>query len=1570
MPIENPAPIAYAPDPQEQMRLNPVAATEMAAATAIATQRDDEFARYRTAFSTTGRLQEWKEFQFNYNYARDTQAKDRLYRNLQSRAKELGLPTTDADIVREAGSVAAASKTAKTDALTPALMSQGIKRSFSPDQNAEDQLQLTHAFDTFDNLVNAENKSREDTNREASSFFAEFGSQSGAASAAKGVASISADTILPTDTSAWAYVTKKMGIPVHFFAGENAKAISDYMKSLPPEQRAAKFKEFVQIVGDTPGMSGFRAWGMASSIADLESGKIDTGTFDRIINDIGSALDIVMIGGVFKTGARGLKAGAAGISAKILTKAAPKAGRQYMGMLLDTIKKSPLTNTWNVSAETIAGTQLPKPRLPMGRDNIPDGVIESAERTAALRDDLNKITAGARAQLFTPDEVINSVAARGRDIEEANRGKIRPALSQIAVHEDGTAVEFRTMLGRTNENGFVTFTQAQRRAEELKDLGEEVKVFKVDSTGSLVEATKAERGVGDYYVELKQTHYVRPEDKMLFGGDPIAGNSWLGAAGRWVLPPSSEFDPAIYKSYLQNTLKESAITAKLEQIAAPIFRDLNTFERQNVSKMWTWTEDFGRKESRVPNYDELIEAFPDSKPSEIKGWYQTKLFYDTVYDMNNLRMYRDMAGRGFKSYRGGNTVYHGAPVPRENAPLSVLDPVTNQTKSLSRSEMNDIYEQGGTVLKLDTAVEGTEKNMHTYVLADQIAEGWALKPLERNVLRYIPGYYPRIYKDFHFVQRVSNSVVDGIAREHTAGVVVARTRKEAEVMAERLQAKEKDPDVKYSVADDSRLSGRDRTAMDLDRLRTEGRIFFDERNAQKLYDVYGNVAEVVDPINMLNRTSRLVGRQVALEDLTKAQKVAWKQTFGDMVKGDFDRMTSSAVAAEVKSILTSGSPASAKRAAQAGQWWDYIRTMEGTTPEIQLFRRQSIQGAEWMYNLFRKSAVGRSLTTSAVRGAANVNPVQWMKSLAYFDFLTTRPVRQLILQSAQSLFVAPLLAGRPKLAPYLLRWHNDAVWLMQGAKRRGLMEAGGKTLTNSMIYRNAKLMNLSKDDYTNLVEHFERSGLLQTVNIHSFAGDLPAAARGTPETKLGAVLQGATKPISGTVNVLRKGFDLGEQFNLSASYMAALKLYMHDGKIAKMSSLKEADWDSIADQASDLALSMNRANAAKYQYGLISLPMQFLSFTHKATMVGLKAATFGKLGPKTMSVGDAYKILAGQFILFGGAGFGIKQEVENLMAESGFSQYVGTEVSDIVAGGVLDHVLDKSLQSVADDPELDLTFDEFLAPGANIINVARKFMEAWSEGGLKDAAFGPSSTTVGRIAEAVKITSIISAADEIPLDDTQKANIIADAFLSGVASGYNDWIQARSAAHAERWVTGSGQASGIESKWGEVLARGLIGMSPESRIDAYQITNDLAEHEKMIKETAKDYYSRAQLLINKYTTGELNQDQFRTKMAVEKAMLAGLEEYERTAVQKEFNKLVARDRGPRQGLEYQIAQYLTKGVPPNKALRDAIARTPAIQDEAQREALLNWIDQIMAEQPEATARQQQLLDDELAKVKN
>jgi len=308
-------------------------------------------------------------------------------------------------------------------------------------------------------------------------------------------------------------------------------------------------------------------------------------------------------------------------------------------------------------------------------------------------------------------------------------------------------------------------------------------------------------------------------------------------------------------------------------------------------------------------------------------------------------------------------------------------------------------------------------------------------------------------------------------------------------------------------------------------------------------------------------------------------------------------------------------------------------------------------------------------------------------------------------------------------------------------------------------------------------------------------------------------------------------------------------------------------------------------------------------------------------------------------------------------------------VSDLISGGVIDWMFDKSLQKLSGDPDLDLAVDEFAAPGANIVNTVRKFVEAAFETAPAETFTGPASTTLGRIAGAVRIARDVVPNNDLPLTPLQKSGIVAEAFLAGVASGYNDFVQARAASSAHRWIASSGDPSGVEAKWGEVVAKGLMGMQAEARIDSYTVTNDAKQHYNQLKLTAQQYYDRVTTLLNVYHTGSMSDEQLQIKLAYEKAMLSGLEENEIATVQDEFNKLVARDRGQLKGLDYIIADAVTHGTPVDKALKYQIQKTPAITNEQDRAALLRMLDQWMQEQPDANKIRMDLLNSELEKAK-
>ena len=1543
------------PAPDQKPVYAPEAAYEAAATTAIALNRPEDFETYRQSFETAGRIQEWEDFKFHYQFSRDSQAAERVIAQMKKRAYDTGLNVPEADAASMIENVVRAGEK------PPAITAPAVVAANGPvpeDANNESVAQWATLAQQLDTRINELDASREQNVKTLAENFADKG---GVFTSLGG--GVLPSAFLPVDTPLVAYIGAKIGMPVSVAQGEQLSSISEFIKSLPPKDQAIKVQQLVKAISEIPGVAGFKEWEILSSIVDPDTGVVDTRALDRVFGDIGTAGDLINLGGLIRLVGKGFKTLKPLRLASVLSAGRPRTSANYMTKLIQDLQTSGLSAKWNISKEAVVSTQLPKPHVNLPPDVIPDGIIEDAERAGIVRSGVAEVDASLRSNLFTPQELLTKAERVARDIEEVVGPRIRPALSRVAVHTDGAGVDFSTVIGRTTAEGFATHRAAQRFADKLTARGEDVTLMKSNEKGELVPSTGSEKGVGDYYVQMNQRYFLRPEDKMLFGFDPVASGSWLGTAGRWLTNPSGQFDERIYNAYSQAFNKEHAIASKLDAITAPLFREFSQSDRTAVGKMWEWTEQFGSKNGRVPTYAELKVAFPEASPKYIRGYNQLKLYYDTVYEMNNMRLYRDFLSRGAKTVRKGDSAYHGTLMDQPKSPTTVLDLATGNSRELTRTEVGKIYDAGGYIMRLDTAVDGTH-GKHSLLLIEKGTE-WKIKPLERNVLKYVPGYYPRIYQDFYFIERVSNELVDGIKQPHRAGVTVAQSRAEAEDFVKAMNSKNRDPDVSYAVSDDARLQAKDRTAQDLDRLRTEGRLFFDTRNQQRMYNVNGNLADIVDPINMLNTTTRMVARQLSTEDLVKSMKSSWKETFGDLYRGNFDLAASSAVDAELRTLAKTAGPETVKRVRQAQPLWDYIRLMEGATTDTAAFKRRAIASAEWLNNIFRRVPGLKSAGVALTRNAHNLAPVEFMKRLAYFDFLVTTPARQLILQSGQLSFIAPLLAFRRP--GYLLRWHMDSTLLMQGTKRLATAQAGGKALTNEMLHRNAKLMGLSIDEYKTLITQYENSGLLQSVNVHSFAGDIrpDRATAETPAGRVGDALWGAATVRPVRESMEKYGFQLGEQFNLSGSYMAALKVYQSEAKLAKLTDFSGADWKAVAQKASDYALGMNRANSSKYQYGLVSLPLQFLSFTHKTFMTMLKAGTFGKLGPRSITVSDAYKILLGQAILFGGAGFGVKPEVEDALANSGFGNLVGTEVSDIIAGGIVDHLFDKSLQAIADDTELDLPFDEFLAPGANVVNVLRKIVEGVFEAPAGETALGPSVSPLSGITKAVGVARTLSVAEELPGTPGEKAEIVANAFLGGIAQGYSNYTQARAAQEMGRWMTQGGDPTATEAKWSEVLAKGLFGMTPQSVLDTREILSDLHDREESLKADAKHYYEQTHQIINLWSNGDLSDQDMLVKLAMEKAVLSTLDEEQRLAVRDELNKMYLRDRGQRQGIEYMIAQAITRGVPADETMRARIANTPAITDEGQRAALLQWIDLRLREQKEALDKANENVDKQI-----
>jgi hypothetical protein len=1361
-------------------------------------------------------------------------------------------------------------------------------------------------------------------------------------------------------TALWAEATMGRPIGADVPAGEALVAVSKWISEEKGAAQTARLKFAIDRVEEMKLPAAHKLW-IIQSVVDENSGVVGTGTFDRWASNFGSVVDVLPFGGK-------LAKGALGPVGKLLARGRMRDAREMMAALTPYLARMRGGQAWGLDVRDFASTQLPKSKVVGTPASMPDGVMEEASRITNVRGDIQQNLDTIRSNNADPETVGSRINKELARITSLLQGKERPSMSRIGVSPDGNHLEFDVVIGRNQTDGFVNRSDANLYIERLAKLGVEAKLKEVDSVGKLMDTKPTDWWqVGDFYVEAKHTAAVEPADQLLFGGRPVSGPSWLGRAARYVMPPQWLFHPTLYGKFLGNTLAGSALKANLDKIASPLLR-LSGGDKIYVNKMLEWSSTFGERTGRGPTWTELRQAFPDASTTQLKSWYTGRAYYDTVYEINNQRLFNSYTGRGFKTLRAGGKAYHGRPETHgETRSGSALDPATNAEVILNQADIDSLYATGGGLMRIDRPVESASGSMHTLLIHRGTQGATGLSPLATNPLEYVAGYVPRLYESPYVIRRImDNAIVNGKAEKYEEALSVADTKAEADAVVARLVANNTDPGVRYEVGPDPRLSNKDRTALDIGALQTEDRLFFGERG-KHLASARGGMADVVDPLNMLSRTSAIVSRQVSMEDLVKHQINQWGVTFDPLLTKfmpTWRMMTVTERTKKLGEIASSNTGDIAKQAHQARTWMDYIGVMEGTNPAWNGFRKAAIASAEMIARILPKSGTLGAVSSSLTRAAGRFDPVQLTRSLVYFSYITARPVRQLILQGAQMSFVAPMLFRAGLNPAYIAKWPAETWNVLQGLKLRSAIKGGVSKEDAGVWTKNmSKLMGFTPEEFTTVIRELENSGVLQGLEMHSIAGDLPRASRSVGTNALGRAKDLTLAAPRKVGETLQLGFDLGEQWNLTASWLAALRVTMADSKIKKVGAITPAQWKEIGELGSEYALAMNRANASKYQYGWASLGTQFLSFTHKAVLVPIKLLAGNRVGGKLTRT-DAARIMAGQIVMFGGAGLGIKEFVSDKIEADEDLRSMHPDIKDLIAGGVVDHVIDKSFQTVLDDPELDLPLDTFLAPAANTASTVAKFVGAAMDVGIVESATGPAFSVGGSIGDAIGLSGYIYGRGGLPLDEGTRHMVVAEGLLSGLLSGYSDYTKARAAAAAGRWVSAKGDTLPVEAKWHEVWSRGVLGMTPARLLDYYALTGDIKDRTDSLNKDAQVTADRVNNVVNRWLGGQITDKKvLQLELASVLAVLDSHDDLDAAYIATQLEKIYQNDakKGDGTTIQDRIAKHLTSGMTPSDRMRSVVTRT-SLLTETEREAALRMIEQITKEAPEAQLLMQERIE--------
>jgi hypothetical protein len=594
-------------------------------------------------------------------------------------------------------------------------------------------------------------------------------------------------------------------------------------------------------------------------------------------------------------------------------------------------------------------------------------------------------------------------------------------------------------------------------------------------------------------------------------------------------------------------------------------------------------------------------------------------------------------------------------------------------------------------------------------------------------------------------------------------------------------------------------------------------------------------------------------RQTTHEDLMKTMKGAFEKEFEDILPDAFATQSIGQTIKDLKSLRKNAAEEAFKqRVDQAIEFAEYIRLQQGTDEVIVPFlREQAIRVASWISRMSGRAPsltiqnAGFKFSRVLENTFQNMDPFRTMRSAAFNLWMVLRPGRQILLQGAQISFLTAL----DPLYVASGRVFKDGILL-----RRGLMKLTKSNYDDGFNSKMAaKMMGLTQNQYKRLIQEVDRSGIIDTVDVHAFAGGAhrPKKSYDQPVLYTGKYLGKARQAMQ------TYGFDLGEQVNLANTFMVSLRRYMRENGVSDLMKLERSQWDEVAEDAMQLALGMTKPNKMWYQSGMVGTMTQFLTFSHRATL-----AMFGQ-NPALRPM-DGFKIAMSGYLLFGSNMFGAGDWARSKLSAMGLDRFAdkyiegwGGTLVDLMAYGLIQNSFNAIMQATMDEfKDLDLGF---LAPGVNIIQLYEELLKGVAEAPW-GTALGPFGNVARGFVEGIDFLARIRQGSE--LSNADKAMRSADYLMRGIAPQYNDAMTSYMYYKTGTWANRSGRVlpAEFEGNWLNMMARASIGARSIEEMRFYYANNEIWENEENFRSVIKGNRDFLVKNLNLYYNGELNKD--------------------------------------------------------------------------------------------------------------
>jgi hypothetical protein len=961
-------------------------------------------------------------------------------------------------------------------------------------------------------------------------------------------------------------------------------------------------------------------------------------------------------------------------------------------------------------------------------------------------------TVGFTARYSPPNGGFSSPA---RAIEQA----------KIAFRNYGITDENLTLLARRGDE-FVETTESDLIAETtLRNAGANVKLVPTS----------------EYAVGLKYDYSFRPED--LDEVELLTTAPGLIARGVQFLDrvPTQVLARLGQGSLVQNLLDAASVIHPRIVNAASVAVD-RTFglKKLYVDEFQGFTDTYkslpAERRALMTDYiqqanlegvpfnvtDLYARGFSEKEIEALKVWRRAN---DTMWYASNEDMVQTLRAQGVKVFTdsSGDTKLMGRSVARGaiGDRSSIYDPVENGLTSFGKTDLDEIYEQGGEVVRLLEPLEVDGRLVDLVVSRNSVGGGYTRAIADgEKVLAYRDGYYPVMYDaNFFITKRVKGA--DG--EEFTRVVAAARSRKEVNQLLKSLGDSEglspEELASTYSFRKDRRLESPSNSLFDEGswNVASNSGLTSQRFRGQRLQDAGSDLhkignAHLKDPLEAVANQIQQLSQRVSMRTYMETVKKRWLLNYGKYLDLPKDKFTGGPSLPTSISDVKGKSGIPAKIIADARTNYNYISGLEnGYINGIDSLYRATIHAAADF-----AGELGITRAETALFEAVKVSPIQAAKTAAFKLFISGNPVRQAIIQRGQMLQIGAI---------------NPSYF--------------AKSMVPDLLGIDAVRIGVSTNPkYVALFEEVKTAGILEAVDAHTL---IRQDTLRLADMTVGQKVRGA---LSVPLDFAQKiGFDAAEQDVLLSAWLAQRDLAIKAGRNISDQRVK----DEILGEARAFTLNMNRSGEMPYSQNTLGLVAQFFSFRHKAFLQPFTN--------RSLTVKQRAKLLAYTTALFG-----LDATMVGVAANMIMGDTEPSPLKDKLSDGLLDTTLNATLSTLSGEDQMidwgDLAPVEAYGMGnvfvAMLDTPLSEMLTASPAGSL---LFGANPRVNDAFKTGLRYFNVID-----DYEDPELATRFTDVVVSsvGLFSGFSNVFKARYAYQTGTKMSGSGRitdadVSGVEA---------------------------------------------------------------------------------------------------------------------------------------------------------------------------